>query len=110
MDDLIRLDNEGKLVRHAKAQAARIVELEAALARERLAGDELLTKYSQVEARADRLDAMLKEAEEVVRFYADEGGNGFATRCGHRGHILNDDGDKARAFLARLEAREVSHD
>jgi predicted nucleic acid-binding Zn-ribbon protein len=79
---------------------ARIAELEAALAKERLAGDELLTKYSQVEDRADRLSAMLKEAEEALR------GTVESARYFYHGSDFNGEFAEELAILARLEARE----
>jgi hypothetical protein len=60
-------------------------------------------------ARADRAEALLKEAVEVLRFYADEGLDGYdiqVTDYGlstQDGHIIKDGGDIARATLAKIK-------
>jgi hypothetical protein len=63
--------------------------------------------------RIAELEALLEEAKEVIRFYADEHRDGYDiqivdyglnTECGH---VINDDGNTARTFLARLENSET---
>jgi chromosome segregation ATPase len=96
---------------------ALIAELEGEQARAdalHVERDGLLTTWAEsrerhlaAEARADRLAAMLKEAEEVVRLALPhiemiERGLGSAN-----GPLIA--GERARALLARVEAREVSH-
>jgi hypothetical protein len=76
----------------------------------RVERDGLLTTWAEsrerhlaAEARADRLSTMLKEAEEGVRRLADAR---LTPSHGDPGVIR----EHAAALLARLEAREVSHD
>ena len=67
MDDLIRLDNEGKLVGHARKLAARIEELTRELDGWQAAYDRAAALRAKDIARADTLAARLKEAEGALK-------------------------------------------
>lgn len=73
--------------------------------------DEWVLKAAEYQARAETAEALLAEAEKVLRFYADSDSYQQAVpttgpfSIGSSLPIHDDLGDAARDFLDRLEAR-----
>jgi chromosome segregation ATPase len=86
---------------HYAPLAARIAELEAERDRFRQLWHEACTRSGGNAARADRLSAMLKEADETVKECFD------ALRSNASPRERKNAWERASALLARLEAREV---
>ena len=76
---------------------------------ERLIATGYLYEYRRADLCAD--PALLAEAVEVLRFYADPTFNGYDVTVGdyglsmETGKIIKDSGNRARAFIAKLENR-----